>query len=77
MYYKNCLGGYVLKFKREVELIVRDRNDTEDECTETVIKHVLMSMDLAASAYHQSGFVKKSPDNCYHQMLVEAYFMIL
>ena len=54
MHRKNYLSGYVLKFKREVELILRDSDDIEDECTETVIKDVLMSMDLKTSAYHLS-----------------------
>ena len=58
MYCKNCISGYVLKFKREVELIMRDSDDTEDECTETVIKDVLMSMDLT-SAYHLSDLREK------------------
>ena len=56
MYRKNCLSGYVLKFQREVELITRDSDDTEDECTETVIRDVFMSMDLTTSAYHLSDF---------------------
>ena len=59
MYCKNCISGYVLKFKREVELIMRDSDDTEDECTETVIKDVLMSMDLTTSAYHLSDLREK------------------
>ena len=33
---------------------MRDSDDTEDKCTETVIKYVLMSMDLTTSAYHLS-----------------------
>ena len=56
MYHKNFLSGYVLKFQREVELIMRDSGDTEDECTETVIKDVLVSMDLTTSVYHLSDF---------------------
>ena len=59
MYRKNCISGYVLKFKREVELIMRDSDDTEDECTETVIKDGLMSMDLTTSAYHLSDLREK------------------
>ena len=59
MYHKNCLGGYVLKFKQEVELIMRDSDDIEDECTETVISHVLMSVDLTTSAYHLSDLCKE------------------
>ena len=48
------LSGYVLKFKQEVELIMTDSDDIEDECTKTVIKDVLVSMDLTTSAYHLS-----------------------
>ena len=48
-----------MKFKREVELIIRDSDDIEDECTETVIRDVLMSMDLTTSAYHLSDFCKE------------------
>ena len=33
LYHKNCLSGYVLKLKREVELIMRDTDDIEDDCT--------------------------------------------
>ena len=59
MFHKNCLGGYVLKFKQEVELIMRDSDDIEDKCTETVISHVLMSVDLTTSAYHLSDLCKE------------------
>ena len=43
-----------MKFKREVELIIRDSDYIEDDCTETIIKDVLMSMDLTTSVYHLS-----------------------
>ena len=33
---------------------MRDSDDFEDKCTETVIKDVLMSMDFTTSAYHLS-----------------------
>ena len=36
---------------REFELIKRDIEDIEDKCTESIIKDVLMSMDLIC-AYH-------------------------
>ena len=55
---KNCLSGYVLKFKGEVELLMRDIEDIEDDCTETIIKNVLMSMDLV-SAYHLSDLLEE------------------
>ena len=48
-----------MKFKREVEPIMRDSDDIEDEITKTtktVIKDVLMSIDLTTSAYHLSDF---------------------
>ena len=50
----NCLRGYILKFKREVELIMRDINYIEDECTKTVTKGALMSMDFTSRAQHLS-----------------------
>ena len=58
MYRKNCLSGYVWRFKREVELIMRDIDDIEDECTETIEKYVFMSMNLT-SAYHLSDLREK------------------
>ena len=54
MYHKNCLSGYVLKFKREVEQIMSEGDNIEDENTETIIKDVLMTMDLTSKAYHLS-----------------------
>ena len=40
MDHKNCLSGYVLKFKGEIELLMRDIEDIEDNCTETIFKNV-------------------------------------
>ena len=50
----NYLRGYILKFKREVELIMRDINYIEDEWTKTVTKGVLMSIDFTSRAQHLS-----------------------
>ena len=54
MYHKDCLSGDVLKFKREIEFIMKDIDDIEGECTKTIIKDVRMSMNLT-SAYHLSN----------------------
>ena len=72
MYHKNCLSGYVLKLKREVELIMRDSDDTEDECTETVIKDVPMSMDLTTSAYHLSEVREEVTRQLFSQNIGES-----
>ena len=59
MYHKNCLSGYALKFKLEDELIMRDNNDIENECTKTIIKNLLISIDLATGAYHLSDLCEE------------------
>ena len=59
MYHKNCLSGYALKFKLEDELIMRDNDDIENECTKTVIKNLLISIDLATGAYHLSDLCEE------------------
>ena len=69
IYHKNCFGGYVLKFKREIELIMRD---SDDECTETVIKYVLMSMDLTTSAYHLSDLHEEVNRQLFSQDIGES-----
>ena len=38
---------------------MRHSDDMEDECTEIVIKDVLVSMDLAASAHHLSNLCEE------------------
>ena len=38
---------------------MRDSNDFEDKCTETVIHNVLISMDFTASAYHLSDLCEE------------------
>ena len=59
MYHKNCLSGYALKFKLEDELIMRDNDDIENECTKTIIKNLLISIDLATGAYHLSDLCEE------------------
>ena len=59
MYHKNCLSGYALKFKLEDELIMRDNDDIENECTKTIIKNLLISKDLATGAYHLSDLCEE------------------
>ena len=49
---------------REFELIKRDIEDIEDKCTESIIKDVLMSMDLIR-AYHLSDL----PEELTRQLL--------
>ena len=51
MYHKYCLSGYVLKFKGKVEIIMRDINDFEDEYIRTIIKDVLMSINLTSACH--------------------------
>ena len=53
--YGRCNGRQkeVELIMREFELIKRDIEDIEDKCTESIIKDVLMSMDLIR-AYHLS-----------------------
>ena len=59
MYHKNCLSGYALKFKLEDELIMRDNDDIENECTKTIIKNLLISIDLATGADHLSDLCEE------------------
>ena len=61
IYHLNCLNGYFLKFRREVEFIMRNSDNSEDECAETAIKDVLISKDLTTSAYYLFDLRKKSP----------------
>lgn len=59
MYHKNCVSGYALKFKLEDELIMRDNNDIENECTKTIIKNLPISIDSATGAYHLSDLCEE------------------
>ena len=51
---------------------MRDSDDTEDECTETVIKYVLMSMDLTTSAYHLSDLHEEVNRQLFSQDIGES-----
>ena len=56
LYHSNCLSNYLLKFKREVELIIDGKDDLDiDEKTDAVFKEVLQVFDLQHQANHLSS----------------------
>ena len=55
MYHSNCLSNYLLKFKREVELIMNDQQDFgENKDIGKIFQDLVKSLDLKHQAIHLS-----------------------
>ena len=56
MYHRNCLSSYVIKFKRDLEIIFEEHEDqVNDDFTEKIIDEVFQQLNIQENAYHLSN----------------------
>ena len=56
LYHRNCLSNYILKFQRDLQLIMDNEEDTTDEDGVTVVDEIIEQLNLKNEAYHLSDF---------------------
>ena len=54
LYHKNCTSSYILKFKRELELLMMDDEDNVDDSVEASFNDVLQTLNLLQETHYVS-----------------------
>ena len=54
LYHRNCLSNYILKFRRDLQLIMDNEEDTMDEDGVTLVDEIIEQLNLKNEAYHLS-----------------------
>lgn len=79
VYHSNCLSNYILRFKRDIELLMNDKDDLDEaEGSDKIFKDLMENLDFQHHAIYISTlrdlmnakFLEKSSGSYIHFMII-------